>query len=29
MSGVNLTSIITAFVGAVIVIAVYRFFKRK
>jgi uncharacterized membrane protein YeaQ/YmgE (transglycosylase-associated protein family) len=29
MSGVNLTSIIVAVLGAIVVIAVYRFFKRK
>ncbi len=29
MSGVNLTSIVVAVIGAVIVIAVYRFIKRK
>jgi len=29
VSGVNLTSIIVAIVGAIIVIAVYRFVKRK
>jgi len=29
MSGVNLTSIVVAVIGAIIVIAVYRFFKRK
>jgi len=28
MSGINLTSIIVAFLGAVVVIAIYRFFKR-
>lgn len=28
MSGVNFTSIVTALVGAVIVIAIYRFFTR-
>jgi uncharacterized membrane protein YeaQ/YmgE (transglycosylase-associated protein family) len=28
MSGVNLTSIIVAFIGAVVVVAIYRFFKR-
>lgn len=29
MSGVNLTSIIVAILGAIILIAVFRFFKRK
>ena len=29
MSGFNLTSIIVAIIGAVIVIALYRFIKRK
>lgn len=29
MSGVNLTSIIVAIIGAIIVIALYRFIKRK
>jgi uncharacterized membrane protein YeaQ/YmgE (transglycosylase-associated protein family) len=29
MSGINFTSIIVAFVGAIIVIAIYRFFTRK
>ena len=28
MSGVNLTSIIVAIIGAIVVIAVYRFIKR-
>lgn len=28
MGGFNLTSILVAFLGAIIVIAVYRFFKR-
>jgi uncharacterized membrane protein YeaQ/YmgE (transglycosylase-associated protein family) len=28
MSGVNLTSILVAIVGAIIVVAVYRFFRR-
>jgi uncharacterized membrane protein YeaQ/YmgE (transglycosylase-associated protein family) len=28
MSGINLTSIVVAFLGAVIVIAIYRFIKR-
>ena len=28
MSGINITSIIVGFVGAVIVIAIYRFFTR-
>ncbi len=29
MSGINLTSIIVALVGAILVIAIYRFFRRK
>ncbi len=29
MSGVNLTSILVAIVGAIIVVAVYRFFTRR
>lgn len=29
MTGINLTSIIVAVIGAVIVIAVYRFIKRR
>lgn len=29
MSGVNITSIFVALVGAVVVIAIYRFFSRK
>ena len=28
MSGINFTSILVAFVGAVVVIAIYRFFTR-
>lgn len=28
MSGVNLTSIIVAFIGAIVVVGIYRFFKR-
>ncbi len=29
VTGINLTSILVAFLGAVIVIAIYRFIKRK
>ena len=29
MSGVNLTSIVVAVIGAILVIAIYRFIKRK
>jgi uncharacterized membrane protein YeaQ/YmgE (transglycosylase-associated protein family) len=29
MSGVNLTSIVVALIGAILVIVIYRFFKRK
>jgi len=29
MSGINFTSIVVAFVGAIIVIAIYRFLKRR
>lgn len=28
MSGVNLTSVIVAFIGAIVLIVIYRFFKR-
>lgn len=28
MSGVNITSIIVALIGAIIVVAIYRFFRR-
>jgi uncharacterized membrane protein YeaQ/YmgE (transglycosylase-associated protein family) len=29
VSGINITSIIVALVGAIVVIAIYRFFKRE